>query len=270
MVRCERWEKFRIPAIGSDGQALWPERFDLAALQSIRDGYVVSGFPWMWDALYQQDPPDVLDSEWAPEYFGDHIWYSDADYPVERDIIWKCMALDPSVGETEKGDFSAFVMAAVDKNLDVWIEADIQRRDIVRQGSDGLDWYRRFQPREWGIETVAFQKVLQGEFNREACRRGMLVNISGVTHGPKNGKQQRIKATITPALAQRRLYFRRGSPGCALLVEQLKSFPACKYVDGPDAPEMALPLAARAVNSGRAFGSDGLQRVNDMMERIRA
>ena len=65
----------------------------------------------MWDALYQQDPPDVLDSEWAPEYFGDDIWYSDADYPVERDIIWKCMALDPSVGETEKGDFSALVMA---------------------------------------------------------------------------------------------------------------------------------------------------------------
>ena len=158
----------------------------------------------------------------------------------------------------------------MDKNLDVWIEADIQRRDIVRQGSDGLDWYRRFQPREWGIETVAFQKVLQGEFNREACRRGMLVNISGVTHGPKNGKRQRIKATITPALAQRRLHFHRGSPGCALLVEQLKGFPACKFDDGPDALEMALTLAARAVNSGCAFGSDGLQRVNDLVERIRA
>ena len=47
MVRCERWEKFRPPAIGSDGHALWPERFDLAALQSIRDGYAASGFPWM-------------------------------------------------------------------------------------------------------------------------------------------------------------------------------------------------------------------------------
>jgi len=98
----------------------------------------------------------------------------------------------------------------------------------------------------------------------------MLVSISGVTHGPKNGKQQRIKATITPALAQRRLHFRRGSPGCALLVEQLKGFPACKFDDGPDALEMALTLAARAVNSGRAFGSEGLQRVNDLVERIRA
>jgi len=58
----EQWTRFRMPAIGSDGQALWPERFDLAALQSIRDGYAASGFPWMWDALYQQDPPDVLDS----------------------------------------------------------------------------------------------------------------------------------------------------------------------------------------------------------------
>ena len=137
----EQWTRFRMPTIGSDGHALWPERFDLAALQSIRDGYVASGFPWMWDALYQQDPPDVLDSEWAPEYFGDHIW---------------------TATPTTRPSETSSVMAAVDKNLDVWIEADIQRRDIVRQGSDGLDWYRRFQPREWGIETVAFQKVLQG------------------------------------------------------------------------------------------------------------
>jgi hypothetical protein len=160
-------------------------------------------------------------------------------------------------------------MLAVDRQLTCWIDADIQRRDIVRQGSDGLDWYRRFQPNEWGIETVAFQKVLQGDFNREAARRQMLVTISGITHGPKNGKRERIRATITPALAQRRLRFRRGSPGCALLVEQLKGFPACKYDDGPDSLEMALTLAARAVNSGRAFGSDGLQQVSDMVERIR-
>jgi len=50
----------------------------------------------------------------------------------------------------------------------------------------------------------------------------------------------------------------------------LKGFPACKFDDGPDALEMALTLAARAVNSGRAFGSEGLQRVNAMIERIRA
>jgi hypothetical protein len=51
---------------------------------------------------------------------------------------------------------------------------------------------------------------------------------------------------------------------------QLKGFPACKFDDGPDALEMALTLVARAVNSGRAFGSEGLQRVNDMVARIRA
>lgn len=264
----EQWKVFQMPAIGSDGAALWPERFSLADLNAIKAGYTASGYPWLWSALYQQDPPDVLDSEWDSDYFGDHIWYDDWEYPPNSDIIWKCMALDPSVGESERGDYSALVMLAVDKQLTCWIDADIQRRDIVRMGSDGLDWYRRFQPREWGVETIAFQKVLRGEFEREALRRGMIATISGITHG-KVGKIPRIKAAVTPALAQRLLRFRKGSPGCGLLVEQLKGFPTCKFDDGPDSLSMVLTLAANAVNSGRAFGSEGLQAANDMRERIR-
>jgi hypothetical protein len=98
----------------------------------------------------------------------------------------------------------------------------------------------------------------------------MICHISGITHPPKSGKRERIKAGVTSALAQRRLHFRRGSPGCSLLVEQLKGFPTCKFDDGPDGLEMMLTLAARAVNSGRAFGSEELQRANDMMERMHA
>jgi predicted phage terminase large subunit-like protein len=268
LIGGEEWKRYRLPAINAQGQALWPERFDIDALRIIQRGYESSGFPWMWDALFQQDPPDVLDSEWSADYFREHIWYTDA--PEPSTIIWRVMTLDPSVGESEKSDFSALIMLAVDKNLDLWVEADIQRRDVVRQGLDGLMWYRRFHPREWGVETVAFQKVLKGEFQREAERQKMLVQISGITHPPRSGKRERIRATITPALAQHRLHFQRGSPGCAMLVEQLKGFPTCKYDDGPDALEMALTLAARAVNIGRAFGSEGIQRANDMMERMHA
>jgi Holliday junction resolvasome RuvABC endonuclease subunit len=133
----------------------------------------------------------------------------------------------------------------------------LQRRDVSRIVNDGLAWYRQFQPHSFAVETVAFQKVLLKVFQAEAERAKMIVNMAGVTHG-RVGKRERIRGTITPCLAGRRLHFRKNSPGCAMLVQQLKTFPACKHDDGPDGLEIAITQAARAVNGGRAFGTENL------------
>jgi hypothetical protein len=50
--------------------------------------------------------------------------------------------------------------------------------------------------------------------------------------------------------------FRRNSPGTALLVEQLQTFPIADHDDGPDALEMALRLAGELLVGDEA--SDGL------------
>ena len=123
--------------------------------------------------------------------------------------------------------------------------------------------------------------MLKGDFERAAQTRKMLVNIAAISqhrtgkaassstiHG--GGKRERIRAGVTGALAQHRIKFKRGSPGAALLVEQLRGFPTCKYDDGPDALEMVLSLAARAVTSGVAFGSERLQAALQQAQRVRA
>jgi hypothetical protein len=58
-----RWRIIRMPALaeGADilgrpqGEALWPERYDKAALRAAS----VAVGPYVWDALYQQNPPDL-------------------------------------------------------------------------------------------------------------------------------------------------------------------------------------------------------------------
>lgn len=47
----DKWEIIELPAIGQDG-ALWPERYNLEALDRIR----INTHPLKWSALYQQNP----------------------------------------------------------------------------------------------------------------------------------------------------------------------------------------------------------------------
>jgi hypothetical protein len=47
---------------------------------------------------------------------------------------------------------------------------------------------------------------------------------------------------LGPHLAAGRFKFRRGSPGCKLLLEQLKEFPLGAYDDGPDSLESCVRI----------------------------
>jgi predicted phage terminase large subunit-like protein len=72
----EGWVRCRMPAIAGEGtdeeRALWPERFDLEYLRSLRKSYMRS-HPRAWASLYQQDPQpesgDYIKREWFQERY---------------------------------------------------------------------------------------------------------------------------------------------------------------------------------------------------------
>ena len=49
----EKWRVVNFPAISDDGEALWPERYDVPALEEIRRSIRSQ---YIWEALYQQRP----------------------------------------------------------------------------------------------------------------------------------------------------------------------------------------------------------------------
>lgn len=49
----EKWRVVNFPAISDDGEALWPERYDVPALEEIRKSIRSQ---YIWEALYQQRP----------------------------------------------------------------------------------------------------------------------------------------------------------------------------------------------------------------------
>lgn len=253
----EKWELIRLPALAEEfdplgrkpGEALWPARYSRQQLEEKRKSYVLRGYEWMWESLYQQNPPSVLDSEFDASYFGDWMWFDKwPDNP-----IWKVMALDPSVGRTDKSDYSAYVKVALTPDMTMYVDADLQRRDPSKIVRDGILLGKEFSPHVFGVEANGFQTVLQNTFWEEAKRQQVMLNVQGITN--TENKLQRIRATLTEYLHQRRFRFKRNSPGASLLVEQLKGFPSCKHDDGPDALEMAVRFMTKLVNEGY-YGRD--------------
>lgn len=250
----ETWDVIRFAALAErddplgrgEGESLWPQRFSREWMEKRKRSYVLRGYEWMWEALYQQNPPSTLDSEFPPEYFGDHIWFD--TWPPPDQVAWRVMTLDPSLGRSDKADYSAIVEITLTKDLVMYVHADLQRRSASHIVRDAIARGRAFNPHVFGVEANGFQSLLQETFWTECRRQGVMLNVHGITSS--QNKIERIRATLTEYLHQGRFRFKRGSPGASLLVEQLKGFPTTKHDDGPDALEMGVQILTKLVNEG--------------------
>lgn len=240
----EKWRTVSFPAIGDDGSALWPDQWPLALLEPTRASYYDSGYPWMWEALYQQRPPETLDSEWSPEYFAGIVV---DDWPAPSERLITVVALDPSVAETDKADYSAFVAVCIGHDGRYYVDANLERRDVSQIAARGVEWMRGIRPDAFGCETNQFQKLLLPLFCELLPSIGMddsqVYGIKNTSNGSRYKDQKKTRIRRLTNLLARGLIKVRRSPGSALLLEQLKGFPAHKHDDGPDALEMAIRLA---------------------------
>jgi hypothetical protein len=187
-----------------------------------------------------------LDGEFPPEYFA-RIYFD--EWPP--DLTIKVMALDPSKGKDARtGDFSAWILLGVDRELTLWVDCDIDNARVVEPSphnsgqrnmtDDGLALLRGFGPQGVIVETTGFQHWICVSLQRAAISRSLHLPL--YTFQSRVNKQQRIR-TLTPYLAQGRLRV-RDTPGGRVLVQQLRDFPdPHAHDDAPDALVMAERLA---------------------------
>lgn len=185
-------------------------------------------------------------TEWPAHYFGDRLWF---DKWPSAQIVYKLMALDPSLGENEKSDYSAIILMQLMSDGTMFVDADIARRDTTTICDDLIRLQIEFQAQAIAVETNGFQRLLAGELQRKSKAAGMMLPIWPVEHYGRK-KVERIR-TLTPYLSRAEIRVLRGTPGSHLLVEQLKAFPLQKvHDDGPDALAMCLELATRMLYGG--------------------
>lgn len=213
-----------------DGAALWPERYDQAALEKIR----LSRDPYWWLAMYQQRAGRPGNAEWPEEYFGSHIW---ADrWPEAFEVVG--IGVDPSKGKNAKrGDYSGIVSVGLSGGL-LWVDADLERRPTDKIVSDTIAMLGRTRAQVVNFESNGFQEQVAQTFE-QACWNAGHVGLAVMFTENTGNKELRLQWRLGPQLAQKRLRF-RDTPGCRLLVSQLKEFPLGRHDDGPDALEMAI------------------------------
>lgn len=265
----EPWDVLSLPAPAEgdlhpddpreEGEPLWPWFKDREALdkQKALD-------PFDFAALYQQKPRNEGNVEWPEEFFtGPGFWFD--DWPAWLPL--KVMALDPSMGVDGKaGDYQALILYGRDQHGAEYVEADLAKRPpVAARAPDGtaltdgmvehaVREYDRFGPECLALEVNQFQQLLSVPIRHEAARRGVPVRIVGVDN--RVNKEVRIRRLGDP-LGQRKLRFKRNSPGTRLLVQQLKEFPTGDKDDGADALEVARRVGIDLHNNRRTVRPRG-------------
>lgn len=218
----EGWEVLNLPAINKAGNALWPEQYDLSALNRIRLAIGARD----WSALYQQAPtPDTGDyfkSDWlkpyekAPDPKTLRV-YGGSDYATTQD----------------GGDFTVHVVVGLDP------EGRMYLLDLWRKQAASDVWVEAFcdlvidhKPLGWAEETGQIKSGV-GPFltRRQRERKAYVFRDQFPTRGDKAVRAQSIRGRM----ALEGLYVPIGAPWYPSLRGELLSFPAGKHDDQVDA-----------------------------------
>ena len=189
-------------------------------------------------------PYDPEATYFDPDYLQGNDLYFD-DWPPADELVglkgspMKLLILDPSMGETKKADYQALVAFARDRKGQEYVDCWMNREDIPNMARRCVSTALWFKPHELAVETVAFQKLLLPDIRREAeDQKAIHIKIKGLTEHVCWDKGSRIERLSSP-LWQRRMKFKRNSPGVAILIQQLLEYPFGAHDDGPDALSLA-------------------------------
>ena len=196
-------------------------------------------------ALYQQDPAEASQAEWAPELFGDWIWVPPEKWPQEFDLRVVCV--DASKGRSDQqGDYSAIVFLGVGEDRLLYVDAILDRIPLDQIVRKTVRLLRREAARFRGHRGRAVPGVA-GPRVPPAVRRAVRPALAALRDDDAGRPQGRPRIRrLSQYVINRELRFKADSPGCRLLVDQLMDFPLAEHDDGPDALEMCtrLPLQA--------------------------
>jgi predicted phage terminase large subunit-like protein len=218
-------------AMEAGAEVLWPGREPLHALMRLR----ATVGPAAFASEKQNDPVNPELCEWGAEYF-DYPGFWFEDWP--KDLTLRVLSLDPSKGkDSDLGDYTAYVRIGLDRDLVMYVEADLRRMTSEAIVDTGLDHVKAFKPDSFVIETNIFAELFVAMFQVAAARERLILPLAGWPNVVS--KEVRIRRLGT-YLAQRKFRFKARSAGTQLLVQQLRDFPQGDHDDGPDALEQGL------------------------------
>src|SRR5262249_36972399 len=229
----DRWEVVELKAMSADGGALWPEKFDLAALERIKRNTTAKD----WSALYQQEPTaeeaTYFKDEWLFPYVGDSPAfmnvYGASDFAVTSD----------------GGDWTVHVVIGIDHKGQMFL------LDLWRQQTSSKVWIETFcdlvikyKPSWWAFETGQMKAGLDPFIQRRQTERRAYTNTEVFpTRGDKAIRCQSMRGRMELL----GLYVPAAAKWLPDLRSELTAFPEGKHDDQVDALGLVGQLMDRYV-----------------------
>jgi predicted phage terminase large subunit-like protein len=209
----DQWTVLDLPAIDAQGQALWPEWYDVPALERIK----ATIGPREWSALYQQRPqPDegtFFKREWFTEW--DRLpqvrYYGTSDYAVTDG----------------GGDFTVHAVWGIGPEGDVYRVARWRGQTAADEWIERkLDLIARYKPLAWFGEGGVIQKAIEPMLKRRMRERNVHCRLEWL---PSVADKPTRARSFQAMAATGRVHFEHGADLSEFLV-----FPAGKHDDEVD------------------------------------
>ena len=247
----EKWKVISLPAIAEpgdllgrrEGEALWSERFDLAALARIRSAIGTSS----WLAEYQQRPVaeegSIFKKDWFPSFGG----------PLE--VSRTVFSLDCAFKTGQQNDYSVILVISETKSVlhirlvsrGRWEYPELQRRAVALAAI-------------WRPNAVLVEDAASGQSLIQSLKAETLLPILPVK--PMGDKVSRANA-VSPMVESGRVILPTDAPWLSDFLEEVTSFPSAPHDDITDALTQALSYLR-----GSTFDSAGFQKAVAAHERM--
>jgi predicted phage terminase large subunit-like protein len=207
---------------------LWPEKFSRAKLEDIRADYVSMGMPDIYSQEYLNVP---LDESVAYFKRGDFEALTDDD---KRMALKYYITVDLAIAETERADYSVFIIAGVDESKRLHIKQVIRERLDGREIVDTLlELQRIYDPEVVGIEDMQVSKSIGPFLYEEMLKQNVFLNIIKLKHG---GKDKIARArSIQARMRAHGVRFDKGAEWYQAFEDELTRFPRDTHDDQVDA-----------------------------------
>ncbi|MFQ5956170.1 MAG: phage terminase large subunit [Candidatus Brocadiales bacterium] len=238
----KKWQGRKYRALGTDGAALWPDYYDAERLEKIKHGDDdKEGIGSIaFECEYQNNPispeEQLIREEWISYYRPEELYNQE---------LLIATAIDPALGTSSSGDYTALVTVGQAGGRIYVLEADIRRRTPKATSEAAIMNFQKWSGHSMhsgvsphflclAVETNVFQVVLKDMLEEISRREKLFIPIRGIKNF--SDKTARI-ASLSALIESGTISFRRDQ---RLLIEQLIEFPRSAHDDGPDALEMAV------------------------------
>lgn len=237
-----------IRAAIEDDKILFPERFTPEILAELRE----SMGEYKFSCLMLNSPRNEAVQDFNIQDIRWWRWHDSAETRVDLldrsgEVVdsWDVAdlnitaTLDPAPSETTLSDRNALTVVGISpKAQAVVLESWADRVTPVQVIEKLIQVHRRWHPRTFGIEDVAYQKSIKHFLYQAGLDRGFYIHVTPIKSQNKNHKVRQIRS-IQPVAAVGRLYLH---PTQHILRNELSDFPLGEHDDALDSLGMQTQL----------------------------